>query len=103
MKMSEVTLSIMELGFLKNTLETALEEFTGIEEADGNLDDYVITTGAIDDCREALALVDSLVDRLRPDQLEDGDGCVVYEDEDEDYESMFTSEELEEDVYFIED
>lgn len=71
MRMSEVTLSILELGFLKETLETVLEEFTGIEEAQGNLDDYVITTGAINDCEQALALIDKLVDRLRPDKLEE--------------------------------
>ena len=76
--MSEVTLSIMELGFLKETLETALEEFKGIEEADGYLDDYVITTGAITDCESALALIDALVDRLESDHLEDEDTDIEY-------------------------
>lgn len=82
--MSEVTLSILELGFLKETLETALEEFRGIEDAQGCLDDYVITTGAIRDCESALALIDTLAGRLGPDHLEDWDYDIsdIFEEED---------------------
>lgn len=60
--MSNITeVTIMELFLIKETLELALEEFNGINEAKYDLNEYVCTTGAEDLCKDALKLINKLV------------------------------------------
>jgi len=61
----------MELDFLRETFELVLEEFQGIEECVGNLDDYVMTTGALENTKEASLLIGNWYDRLERQDLED--------------------------------
>lgn len=68
--MSEVTLSRGELDFLHETFELVLEEFEGIEEGRDNLDDYVLTTGALEDSRLAKQLIENLYRRLHAEEFE---------------------------------
>ena len=69
--MSEATLSVGELDFLKSTFELVLEEFEGIEEGRSDLDNYVLTTGALEDSRIAAALIGSLYERLHKEDFID--------------------------------
>ena len=69
--MSEVTLSRGELDFLKQTFELVLEEFSGIEEYTDSLNDYVLTTGALEQTKEACVLIDAWYTRLQKEDLEE--------------------------------
>lgn len=78
--MSEITLSLGELNFLKETFELVLEEFEGIEEArdSGDLDDYVLTTGALENSRIAYDLIEAWKTTIRNEELvkeEEAIGC----------------------------
>lgn len=73
--MSEVTLSQGELDFLKETFELILEEFEGIEEGKDDIESYVLTTGALENSREAAVLISRWYERLHEN--------IYYEDIDE--------------------
>jgi len=57
----EITLSLGELNFLKETFELVLEEFEGIEAGREDLEDYVLTTGALENSRTAYELIEAWV------------------------------------------
>jgi hypothetical protein len=71
--MSEATLSRGELDFLNETFALTLEEFEGIEEAAhaGDLEEYVLTTGALENVKEAAFLIGKLYERLHAEEFED--------------------------------
>lgn len=71
-QVKEATLSVLELDFLKETFELVLEEFEGIEEGKDNLEDYVLTTGALENVKEADELITSLYDRVHYVDPEEG-------------------------------
>jgi len=85
--MSEVRLSALELQYFQSTLDLILEELEGVEEAT----DYVLTTGAKEDCIDCLKLIDLKFKFLEPDSE-----MVYMEDMGESLESI-VAEDLGED------
>ena len=61
--MSEVRISVLELQYLRSTLDLVLEELEGVEEGT----DFILTTGAKEDTIDCLKLIDLKFKFLEPD------------------------------------
>lgn len=74
--MTEITLSAGELAFLRETFDLVLEEFEGIEEGRDDLDNYVLTTGALENSQIAYDLIVAWQKHLHKCALEEEEGEV---------------------------